>query len=77
MWLLYIGYKMEIKYDADVDAMYIRLRDGTFHHNKKIDDNTIINYDEEGNVLGIEILFVKENNPHLLQDISVKQVITA
>ena len=68
---------MEIKYDADVDAMYIKLRDGTFNHNKKLDDNTIINYDKEGNVLGIELLFVKENNPNILQDISVKQVVSA
>jgi len=68
---------MEIKYDAEVDAMYIRLRGGTFHHNKKLDENTIINYDKEGKVLGIELLFVKENNPHLLQDISVKQVAIA
>lgn len=68
---------MEIKYDAEVDAMYIRLRDGIFHHNKKLDDNTIINYDKDGNVLGIELLFVKENNPHMLNDISVKQVVAA
>ena len=68
---------MEINYDSDVDAMYIRLREGTFHHNKKLDDNTIINYDKDGNVLGIELLFVKENNPHILKDISVKQVAIA
>ena len=68
---------MEITYDKDVDAMYIRLRNGIFHHNKKLDDNTIINYDKEGNVLGIELLFVKESNPQLLQDISVKQLVTA
>jgi len=68
---------MEIRYDKEADAMYIRIREGTYHHNKKIDDNTIVNYDKESNVLGIELLFVKENNPRLLQDISVKNLVVA
>lgn len=65
---------MEISYDADVDAMYIRLRKGSFHHNKKLDPDTIINYDKEGIVLGIELLSVKEHNPNLFRDISLKQL---
>ena len=68
---------MEIRYDKEADAMYIRIREGTYHHNKKIDDNNIVNYDKESNVLGIELLFVKENNPRLLQDISVKNLVVA
>ena len=66
---------MEIKYDPGSDALYIELRKGEFSHNKKLDKSTIINYDKEGNVLGIEVLFVKENNPHLLQDITLKSAI--
>ena len=68
---------MEIKYDSEVDAIYIEIKKGRFDHNKKIDKHTIINYDKEGNVLGIELLFVKENNPSLLQDISVKNIAIA
>lgn len=65
---------MEIKYDSEVDAIYIEIRKGKFDHNKKLDKNTVINYDKEGNVLGIELLFVKERNPNILQAISVKNI---
>ncbi len=36
---------MEITYDNEADAMYIRFKKGKFHKNKKIDDNTIIDLD--------------------------------
>ncbi len=68
---------MEIRYDADVDAMYIELRKGIFDHNKKVDGHMIVDYDKEGNILGIEILFVKANNPNLLQNIFLKNLVTS
>lgn len=34
---------------------------------KKIDNNTLVDLDEEGNVIGIEILFVKERLPEFLE----------
>ena len=68
---------MEINYDADADAMYIRLRKGKFDHNKKVDKNTIVNYDKKGDVLGIELLFVKETNPKLLRQIAGKDMAVA
>ena len=51
---------MKINYDHDADAMYIKLKSGEFDHNKKVDKYTIIDYDEKDNILGIEVLFVKE-----------------
>lgn len=68
---------MEIKYDKEADALYIELKKGNFDHNKEIDKNLIVNYDKEGNILGIEVLFVKENNPQLLKDIIVKNLVDA
>ena len=47
---------MEITYDKDADAMYITLREGEFHKNKKIDGRTILDIDKDGNILGIELL---------------------
>ena len=47
---------MKITYDKDADAMYIKLLEGKFASNKEIDRNTILDLDEEGNILGIEIL---------------------
>ena len=47
---------MEIRYDKDADALYIKLRDGSFSKNKRMDDLTIFDLDSKGNILGIEIL---------------------
>lgn len=60
---------MEMKYDPDADAAYIRVKKGKFHHTKKLDDNTILDLDKDGNVLGIELLFVKETNPLLAKEL--------
>ena len=59
---------METAYDPEADAMYIQLKKGKFDHNIKIDTNTILDCDKEGNVLGIEVLFVKERNQELLKE---------
>jgi len=56
---------MEIDYDADADALYIKLREGTFSKNKKVDEFTILDLDTEGNVIGIEVLDAKKRMPAL------------
>ena len=65
---------MEIRYDSEAGALYLTIRKGEFHHNKKIDKNTIVDLDKDENILVIELLFVKENNPDLLNNISVKNL---
>ncbi len=67
---------MKITYDPEVDALYIEIRIGDFDHNTKLDTNTIVNYDKEGNVLGIELLFVKERNPTFLERINFKNILS-
>ncbi len=67
---------MEIKYDSDADAMYLKLRDVEIARTKKIDDYTILDYDEEGNVIGMELLFVREHNPNLLKEFRVENLIS-
>lgn len=47
---------MEIRYDKEADALYIRLKRGRFAKNKQFDDTTIFDLDKKGNILGIEIL---------------------
>lgn len=67
---------MEITYDKEADAMYIEFRKGKFSKNKKIDDFTIIDLDEKGNILGIELLDVSERIPlDSLSQINVKNLI--
>ena len=69
---------MEINYDKEADAIYIEFRKGEFAKNKKIDDYTIIDLDEEGNILGIELLEVSKRIPsESLSEIHVKNLVVA
>jgi len=69
---------MKITYDKDADAMYIEFDSGEFAKNKKIDDETIIDLDKKGNILGIEILNVsKRVSKESLSDVSFKNLASA
>lgn len=68
---------MKIRYDPDADAMYIKLRKDKVDHTKEIDQNTIIDFNKAGQVIGVEILFVKERNPNLLREFQVENLISA
>ena len=68
---------MKIKYDSDADAMYLTLRKDKVASTKEIDENTIIDFDKNGQVIGVEILFVKERNPSLLKELQVEKLISA
>jgi len=43
--------------------MYIRLTNEKFSKTKVVDKNTILDLDEKGKVIGIELLFVSEHLP--------------
>ena len=67
---------MEISYDKEADAMYIEFRKGKFAKTKKIDDFTIIDLDEQGNILGIELLDVSKRIPiESLSEVHVKNLL--
>lgn len=67
---------MEIIYDPDADAMYIEFSKAEWAKNKKIDDNTIIDLDKSGKIIGIELLSVKKRIPlSSLSDISFKNLV--
>lgn len=67
---------MKITFDKEADAVYIEFSSGEFASNKKIDDNTIIDLDKEGNLLGIELLSVSKRIPkNFLSDITVKNLV--
>ncbi len=66
---------MKITFDREADAVYIEFSSGEFASNKKIDDETIIDLDENGNILGIEILNVsKRIAKDFLSEIRVKNL---
>ncbi len=53
MWIL---HEYVIRYDPEADALYIKIRDGKVADSEEISDGIIIDYDEDGNIIGIEVV---------------------
>ena len=47
---------MKVKYDPDVDVLSIILSDAPVHESDQDKPGVILDYDDRGNVIGIEIL---------------------
>jgi len=47
---------MRVRYDEEADALYIKLREVEYHESDEIRDGFILDYDVDGNIIGIEIL---------------------
>jgi len=66
---------MEITYDKDADAIYIEFSNAEFARNKKIDSETIIDIDDKGQIIGIELLRVSKRIPKdFLRSVRVKNI---
>ena len=59
---------MKIEYDEQADAMYIRLRAGTVAESDEVRPGVVLDFDSNGRVLGIELIYVSErtDNPREL-----------
>ena len=51
---------MRMRYSQEADAIYIRLNENKIVNSDEISDGLIADYDENGNVVGIEILWASE-----------------
>lgn len=47
---------MKIKYDQEVDILVIQLSDGKVYESDELKPGVILDFDEQGNILRIEIL---------------------
>lgn len=45
-----------LEYDESVDAAYLIAHDARWYHQDRLDDSRGVNYDQNGTVMGIEIL---------------------
>ncbi|NCW78018.1 MAG: DUF2283 domain-containing protein, partial [Oxalobacteraceae bacterium] len=56
---------MKIEYDQQADAMYIRLRAGKVIESEEVRPGVVLDFDAQGQVLGIEMLDVSQrtDNP--------------
>ena len=52
---------MKVRYDEEADALYIRLRRGEYYESDEIKEGFILDYDADGNIVGIEILEASSN----------------
>ena len=68
---------MKITFDKEADAVYIEFSSGEFASNRKIDNDTIIDLDKNGNILGIELLSVSQRIPrNFLSSVQVENLIS-
>jgi uncharacterized protein YuzE len=69
---------MKITFDKEADAVYIEVSEGEFASNKKMDNETILDLDESGKIIGIELLNVsKRMAKDFLSDIRVQNLVSA
>ena len=48
--------RLVIKYDRAADALYIRLREGRVAESEEVEPGIIVDYGEDGEIVGIEVL---------------------
>jgi uncharacterized protein YuzE len=66
---------MRIHYDPTEDAVYIRFHETPYCESDEVRRGVIMDYDEGGRVIGLEVLNVSKNLPaSFLDDIRGKRV---
>jgi len=64
---------MEIRYDPEADAMYIKFREGEYEISEEIREGIIIDFDKDNEIIGMEILDAKEKlSPSSVAEMSFK-----
>jgi len=51
---------MRISYDEEADALYIRLKETPYYESDEVREGVLLDYDDKGNVIGLEILDASE-----------------
>lgn len=65
---------MQIKIDANADALYIKLRKGKVAKTKNNGDH-LVDYDKNGNLIGFEILNLSKAVPKDERKVTLSEVI--
>ncbi|MGQ0694988.1 MAG: DUF2283 domain-containing protein [Nitrospiraceae bacterium] len=56
---------MKLKVDHEADALYLTLDDGSAVESKEVSPGIIVDYNGEGKVVGIEMLYLSTRAPKL------------
>ncbi len=67
---------MKLRYDSEADALYITLKKATVTKTQEIDRNTLLDFDEKGELVGVELLFVNDRNPDVLKTLRIENLIS-
>ncbi|MCD4829213.1 MAG: DUF2283 domain-containing protein [Candidatus Cloacimonetes bacterium] len=66
---------MKIQIDRKADALYFRLREGTIIESEEVRPGFILDFDEKGDVIGIEVLDAsKHMNADEISSVTVQNV---
>ena len=66
---------MKIEYSKEVDALYVHFREVVVARSKEIEEGVVIDLDENGHIIGIEILDAsKRLQPSELVNVSIENL---
>jgi uncharacterized protein YuzE len=58
---------MKLEFDPQADAVYLELADAEVEASQEVQPGIILDYDVEGRVVGIEVLYVSQRSTLTLQ----------
>ena len=65
---------MKIVVHKEDDALYVRLDDGEIVESEEVSEGIILDFNAQGKVIGIEMLFLSQRSPDALQKITLDAV---
>jgi uncharacterized protein YuzE len=60
---------MQLTVHKDDDALFLRLDDTAIVESEEVSDGIILDYNAEGKVVGIEVLYISQRSPNSWQQI--------
>jgi uncharacterized protein YuzE len=60
---------MKLVVHKENDALYLRLDDTAIAESEEVSDGIILDYNAEGKVVGIEVLYISQRSPNSWQQI--------
>lgn len=65
---------MKLVVHKEDDALYLRLDDSVIVESEEVSDGIILDYNAEGKVVGVEVLYISERSPNSLEQIVLENV---
>jgi uncharacterized protein YuzE len=66
---------MKLTVHKDDDALYLRLDDTPIIESEEVSDGIILDYNAEGKVVGIEVLYISQRSPNSWQQILLETTV--